>query len=98
MRIVKCLIKKLRIERSMNKIHRFFFVAVCVVAISACAKKTIPTAVTASPPKLNLAVDEIDFEYLQGKARMILRDANKEREVKANIRIHKDSVIWMTFS
>jgi hypothetical protein len=29
---------------------------------------------------------------------MILRDASKEREVKANIRIRKDSVIWMTFS
>jgi hypothetical protein len=82
----------------MNNIRRFFFVAVCVVAISACAKKTTPTSVTTSPPKLNLAVDEIDFEYLQGKARMILKDANKEREVKANIRIRKDSVIWMTFS
>ena len=35
---------------------------------------------------------------MHGKARMVLRDANKEREVKANIRIRKDSVIWMTFS
>ena len=35
---------------------------------------------------------------MHGKARMILRDANKEREVKANIRVRKDSVIWMTFS
>ena len=29
---------------------------------------------------------------------MVLRDANKERDVKANIRVRKDSVIWMTFS
>jgi hypothetical protein len=35
---------------------------------------------------------------MQGKSRMVLREANKERDVKANIRIRKDSVIWMTFS
>ncbi len=29
---------------------------------------------------------------------MILRDANKERDVKANIRIRRDSAIWMNFS
>lgn len=50
------------------------------------------------PVKPTLNVENIDFEYFQGKARMILRDANKEREVKTNIRIRKDSVIWMTFS
>jgi hypothetical protein len=27
-----------------------------------------------------------------------LRDSKKERDVKANIRVRKDSVIWMTFS
>jgi hypothetical protein len=48
--------------------------------------------------RLPSSVEEIDFEYLQGKARMVLRDANKERDVKANIRVRKDSVIWMTFS
>src|SRR5690606_28484901 len=41
---------------------------------------------------------EFNFESFQGKARMILRDANKERDVKANIRIRKDSVIWMSFN
>jgi hypothetical protein len=29
---------------------------------------------------------------------MVLRDANKEVEVKANIRVRKDSVIWINFS
>jgi len=46
----------------------------------------------------DVEVEEIDFEYLHGRARMILKDQNKEREVKANIRIRKDSVIWMNFS
>ncbi|MDZ7645823.1 MAG: DUF4292 domain-containing protein [Cytophagales bacterium] len=45
-----------------------------------------------------MAIEEIDFGYLHGKARMVFRDEKKERDVKANIRIRKDSVIWMTFS
>jgi len=69
---------------------------VFAVIISACSRKTAP--VTGSTPKSTLNIEEIDFEYFHGKARMILRDANKEREVKANIRVRKDSVIWMTFS
>jgi hypothetical protein len=73
------------------------FVVVCSLLVISCSKK-ITSPITISKPALTLSVEEIDFEYLQGKARMILRDANKEREVKANIRVRKDSVIWMTFS
>ncbi len=64
--------------------------------ILGCSKKVVTPVSTT--PKSVLNIEEIDFDYFQGKARMILRDANKEREVKANIRIRKDSVIWMTFS
>ncbi|MEX2233529.1 MAG: DUF4292 domain-containing protein [Cyclobacteriaceae bacterium] len=80
----------------MNKGPGFFFMILCVLA-SACAKKVITTPLSTTPKSV-LNIEEIDFDYFQGKARMILRDANKEREVKANIRIRKDSVIWMTFS
>src|SRR5688500_4965791 len=73
------------------------FVIMCSLLVISCSKK-ITSPITVSKPALTLSVEEIDFEYLQGKARMILRDANKEREVKANIRMRKDSVIWMTFS
>ena len=68
--------------------------AVLAVLNLACSKKTIPTV---SLPR-EVEVEEIDFEYLHGRARMVLKDQNKEREVKANIRIRKDSVIWMNFS
>lgn len=67
--------------------------------VMSCSKKGIsPTLPTTNAAKPALHIEEIDFEYMHGKARMVLRDANKEREVKANIRIRKDSVIWMTFS
>lgn len=64
--------------------------------LTACSKKV--TAPAAIVPNASLAIEEIDFEYLHGKARMVLKDGNKEREVKANIRVRKDSVIWMNFT
>jgi hypothetical protein len=79
----------------MNRVFLPIVLLFALVFIG-CSKKVTP--VTQTPPKPTLSIEEIDFEYMQGKARMILRDANKEREVKANIRVRKDSVIWMTFS
>lgn len=60
-----------------------------------CSKKVIPVI---TPPAPTLEIEEIDFDYFHGKAKMIFRDEKKEREVKANIRIRKDSVIWLNFS
>jgi hypothetical protein len=66
---------------------------------ASCSKKIVtPVPVVVAPPKPILNIEEIDFEYFHGKARMVMRDANKERELKTNIRVRKDSVIWMTFS
>ena len=81
----------------MNKNLRFLLLSLSLLAM-ACSKKIVAPAVTLAPPKPALEIEEIDFEYFHGKARMILREANKEREVKANIRVRKDSVIWMSFS
>jgi len=72
-----------------------FRLFILVLVAGGCSKKIITTPVT---PKTTLSIEEIDFEYFQGKARMILRDASKEREVKAHIRVRKDSVIWMNFT
>ncbi len=79
----------------MNKSRGFILVALAIIA-SACSKKIL--SIPLGSPKATLAVEEFNFESFQGKARMILRDANKERDVKANIRIRKDSVIWMSFN
>jgi hypothetical protein len=79
----------------MNRILPLLLLTVTVVTVS-CSKKTVPVA--PATPKTVLNIEEIDFEYFHGRARMILRDASKEREVKANIRIRKDSVIWFNFT
>jgi hypothetical protein len=79
----------------MNKSLWFLVISLSVLATS-CSRKVVAPVV--STPKTSLNIEEIDFEYFHGKAKMVLRDANKEREVKASIRIRKDSVIWMTFN
>lgn len=79
----------------MNR-NRGFLILIIALVASACSKKILTT--TFGSPKASLAVEEMEFQNFQGKARMILRDANKERDVKANIRIRKDSVIWMSFN
>ena len=79
----------------MNR-RTLVFLFISLLVLSACSKKTIGPLT--GNPTATLNIESIDFEYFHGKARMVLRDANKEREVKANIRVRKDSVIWMTFS
>jgi hypothetical protein len=80
----------------MNKTFGLIVITCSFFALS-CSKKVV-SPITLGTPATTLSVEEIDFEYLQGKARMVLRDSKKERDVKANIRVRKDSVIWMTFS
>src|SRR5688500_3791284 len=79
----------------MNRSHLSLLLSLIILA-AACSTKVV--SATAPTHKTSLNIKEIDFEYCQGKAKMILRDANKEREVKANIHIRKDSVIWMKFT
>jgi hypothetical protein len=73
-----------------------FILCLAAVALQSCSKKT--AAPTAVAPQRNIAIEEIDFDYFHGKARINVKDEKKERDVKANIRIRKDSVIWMDIS
>lgn len=77
----------------MRRLNLLFCVA--ALLLQACGKKVTPTL---PAPQRNIAIEEIDFEYFHGKARINVRDDKKEKDVKANIRIRKDSVIWMDIS
>ena len=82
----------------MNKSHLARLFLFCTPFLFLACSKKVSNVTTNVAPKPTLNIEEIDFEYFQGKARMVLRDGNNEREVKSNIRIRKDSVIWMNFS
>lgn len=66
-----------------------------VLVLASCHHKLI---LTVPPPPKSIDLQEIDFDYLHGKARLVFRDNSKQQEVKAHIRIRKDSVIWMTLT
>ena len=81
------------IELLMQKIS--LYVLCALLTLAGCSRRISPTL---PPPPKSIEVQEIDFEYMHGKARLVFKDNAKEREVKAHIRIRKDSVIWMTLS
>lgn len=81
----------------MNRFPRLLLCCLPLV-LAACSKKLTTVTPTVATPSSELAIEQVDFEYFQGKARMVLRDGSKVRDVKTNIRIRKDSVIWMSFS
>lgn len=80
----------------MNK--GLLFLLLLVAILSSCSKKTTAPIAVQPKPKTTLTIQEIDFDYFHGKARMVLKDGSKERDVKATVRVRKDSVIWMNFT
>jgi len=48
--------------------------------------------------KNKLDVQEFDFEYFSGKAKINYKDDELDLKAKANVRIKKDSAIWISFS
>lgn len=90
-------IRKSPTENCMNSFTRLVLLF-GVLTLSGCSKKLLVSGRTTPAGMSDLHVQEIDFEYFHGRARMILKSDQKEREVKANIRVRKDSVIWMNFT
>jgi Domain of unknown function (DUF4292) len=78
----------------MRRLILLLFVS--AILLQSCSKRVAPSSIPA--PARNINIEEIDFEYFQGKARINFRDEKKERDVKDNIRIRKESVIWMDIS
>lgn len=84
----------------MNNRSLFLFAA-CLFAFLSCKK---PPAVTnktinpteARPETLQIQLDEIDFNYFSSKSKVSFKDQNEEQTATVNIRMKKDSLIWMS--
>jgi hypothetical protein len=76
-------------------VRKILYWLICIQIITvSCSKKIVTTV---APPPKSIDIQSIDFDYLHGKAKITFRNNAKEQDVKATIRIRKDSVIWMTF-
>ncbi|MGK7390927.1 MAG: DUF4292 domain-containing protein [Candidatus Cyclobacteriaceae bacterium M2_1C_046] len=72
-------------------------ILISILFLAGCGKKL--TDITWDfREKKALDVREIDFEYFSGKAKINFKDSDHDVKAKANIRIKKDSLIWITFS
>lgn len=75
--------------------NRIFFLLLILISFGCSHRviRKIGTLPVAAPASMD--VQEIDFEYLQGKAKLVYQDNEKQQEVVAHVRVRKDSVIWM---
>jgi len=76
-------------------IKAIFFIFIVSLLYFSCSHRVIKSANQINP---TIEIKDFDFDYFSGKARLVVKDEKSTREVKVNIRIRKDSVIWMSFN
>jgi hypothetical protein len=86
----------LRIENFMNK-SIFFSLLILSTIFFGCSKK-ISKVETRPIEGKKFGVEELDFQFLETRARIMYDDGNTRQSANANIRIKKDSIIWFSVS
>ena len=77
--------------------NKYFGVLVCLLlALGACKRESVPTV---SRKELkNLAIKEVDFNYLTTRSKISYTDGDRSLSATANIRIKKDSILWFSIT
>ena len=76
--------------------NRFWVFLFLVIASSCSRKATITDPLFVENNKLVFSIPE--FEYLNTRTKIHYKDADRNVSISANIRIKKDSVIWMSLT
>lgn len=76
----------------MNNMKYLFLSVALVLALSSCGKKAIINKQLGD----NFKVQETKFEYLTSRAKILYKDDNQEVSAAVDIRMKRDSVIWMS--
>lgn len=92
-------------NNTLQKITTYIYLLLCLIALSACStKKLVQTGDTPSANlkkrstkylQKKLTANELDVEWLSAKANIKFKDDTQTRKFNANIRMRKDSIIWM---
>ncbi len=85
---MKILIKKYRIRNYMNKVT---ILLLAIVLLAGCSRRGIGF-------RSDLEVDPFDFQFFTAKAKITFDDGARELSGAANVRVQKDSAIWMSIS
>ena len=77
----------------MSKQLYFLFFSL-VILLAGCNKKTLSFKDAAEAE--NFAVDNVDFEYMSTSSKIRFSNDDKNLSATANIRLKKDSIIWVS--
>lgn len=79
----------------MNKRHQLAWAIGLLLFLAGCKKGAVP--LTSNPEKINkVTIQNLDFEYLSARGRMQLEEEGDKVSSNINVRIKKDSVIWIS--
>ena len=79
----------------MNKGYFLIFICLSLVFIS-CSKKL--SSIDSLVKEENLQIKQLDFKYFSAKSKVKYHDPDNNLKVTANIRIKKDSIIWLSLT
>ncbi len=81
----------------MNNNKSVILLIFTLMIFSSCSKKFTGINWSLSD-RSKFEIKETSFDYFSGKAKINYKDESLDIKAKANIRIRKDSVIWISFS
>lgn len=82
---------------TVNFMNKYFGMMVCLLLIlGACKREAIPTV--SRKDLKNLALKEIDFDYLTTRSKINFDNGDNRIGATANIRMKKDSIIWFSIT
>ena len=81
----------------MNRLASMMLVLLVISGFTGCSKRTSGISWNFLD-KNRLDIQEADFDYFSGKAKINYKDDELDIKARANVRIRKDSVIWISFS
>lgn len=76
--------------------HYVIITFLTLVVFSACSKKTIGTSSDATVK--DFEIDHVDFDYLTTSSKIKFDNGDKSFGATANIRVKKDSIIWVSIT
>lgn len=76
----------------MNKL---ILLSIFALTIFSCGRKSVPVTSNKADVK-SYGVKEIDFRYFSSKSKIEYNDGDQDIHATVNIRMKKDSVIWMS--
>ena len=79
----------------MNK-TLIIFLLLFLLALSACTKKVLVTSAKKTLKKVE--VEEVEFQFMETRTKIKFKEDRQKMNGNAQIRIRKDSLIWMSIS